>query len=77
MFSGWGWFARNNLQWRTEDAQHAIAEELEGRVLFSRVSIVEFSLPPGSGPGDLVAGPDGNMWFCENGSGKLGEVTPS
>jgi streptogramin lyase len=38
-------------------------------------SITEFSLPFGSAPFGITAGPDGNLWFTE--SGKIGRITPS
>lgn len=37
----------------------------------------EFSIPtPGSGTFLLTAGPDGNLWFCETKTDKIGRVTP-
>jgi virginiamycin B lyase len=37
-----------------------------------------FPLPSGSGPGTIVAGADGNLWFTERGGGgpKIGRITP-
>jgi streptogramin lyase len=35
-----------------------------------------FSLPAGSGPEGITAGPDGNVWFTERGSDRIGRVTP-
>jgi streptogramin lyase len=36
-----------------------------------------FPLPTAQGfPGGITAGPDGNVWFTENGSGKIGRITP-
>jgi virginiamycin B lyase len=38
----------------------------------------EFKLPsPGSLPNGIVAGSDGNMWFIELASGKLGRLSPA
>jgi streptogramin lyase len=37
----------------------------------------EFSLPSGSGPTGIAAGPDGNLWFTEEGAGKIGKITPA
>ena len=28
-----------------------------------------------SGPSGITAGPDGNLWFTENGNGKIGKIT--
>src|SRR5262249_18922462 len=37
----------------------------------------EFPLPSGSGgAGDITAGPDGNLWFTEEGSNRIGRITP-
>ena len=33
-------------------------------------------LPIGSGPIGIVAGPDGNLWFTENGLNRIGHMTP-
>lgn len=38
-----------------------------------------FHLPPRGGPSDIVAGPDGNIWFTELGEGefsRVGRITP-
>src|SRR5262245_38528182 len=49
-------------------------EELERRdapaALFS-----EFTLPTGSQPTAIAAGPDGNLWFTETGANKVGRLT--
>src|SRR5438132_2745672 len=35
---------------------------------YAWADITEFELPnPNSGPGPMIAGPDGNLWFSENG----------
>jgi virginiamycin B lyase len=42
--------------------------------------ITEFSVPTSnSTPSGIAAGPDGNLWFTENGSSanKIGRITPS
>ena len=39
--------------------------------------ITEFRLPtPKSGLSAITAGPDGNLWFTEEGTGKIGRITP-
>jgi len=44
-------------------------------------TITEYSLPSGREPYDIVKGPDGNMWFTEQGQGtswgKIGKITTS
>jgi uncharacterized repeat protein (TIGR01451 family) len=54
-------------------------EGLESRCLLS-FAINEF--PDGVGPEGIVSGPDGNLWFTENGSGavannKIGQISPT
>jgi streptogramin lyase len=39
--------------------------------------VKEYALPHGSNPFGLTAGPDGNLWFTDQTSGKVGKVTPS
>jgi streptogramin lyase len=37
----------------------------------------EFRASSGSGPADITAGPDGNLWFTENGSpNAMGRISP-
>jgi streptogramin lyase len=38
-------------------------------------TISEF--PSGNGPTDIVAGPDGNLWFLETSANKIGRMTPA
>lgn len=44
--------------------------------LISAPTVREFSLTSGSGPTDITQGPDGNLWFVEVTSGKIGRITP-
>ena len=37
----------------------------------------EFVLPNSSAPTVIVTGPDGNLWFTETGTNKIGRMTPS
>jgi streptogramin lyase len=39
--------------------------------------LTEYSLPTGSEPFDVTAGPDGNMWFVNRGKSKVGKITTS
>jgi streptogramin lyase len=39
-------------------------------------TITEFALPEGVRPGDIVTGPDGNLWFADF-SSKVGRITPA
>ena len=37
----------------------------------------EFPLPEsGSQPYDIVTGPDGNLWFTDNGRNEIGRISP-
>jgi virginiamycin B lyase len=39
--------------------------------------ITEFPVPTAkSFPGEIAAGPDGNLWFTENEGNKIGRFTP-
>jgi RHS repeat-associated protein len=46
-----------------------------GSVLFSAGVTTEFSLPAGSNPVSSVTGPDGNLWFTDRSSSKIGKIT--
>jgi streptogramin lyase len=39
--------------------------------------ITDFPLPAMSTPGQITAGPDGNLWFTETQSNKIGRLTPT
>lgn len=41
-------------------------------------TIIEYSIPtPFSEPYGITAGPDGNLWFTEYGTSKIGKITPA
>jgi streptogramin lyase len=41
-------------------------------------ALLEFAIPsPNSQPQGITAGPDGNLWFTESATGKIGRITPS
>jgi streptogramin lyase len=41
-------------------------------------TITEFQIPtPYSNSWDITAGPDGNLWFVEEGASKIGKITPT
>ena len=48
-------------------------ERLEPRVVLA--SITEFGLTSGSAPTYITSGPNGNLWFTESGTDKIGEIT--
>ena len=40
-------------------------------------AIAEFAIPtPVSGPAGITAGPDGNLWFTESYTNKIGTISP-
>ena len=41
------------------------------------LTIAEFPLTAGAQPRDIVAGPDGNLWFTEYAAGQLAQITPA
>jgi len=52
-------------------------EGLEDRCLLSP-TITEFHVPAtGAGPYDITAGPDGNLWFTDGGTGSIGMINPT
>jgi len=40
-------------------------------------TITEFPTAAGSTPYDITAGPDGNLWFTDQGLNGVGRITPS
>src|SRR5262249_38165424 len=50
-------------------------EGLEGRALLA--STIEYPLASGSDPNQIVAGPDGNLWFTDLENKTIGEITTS
>ncbi len=68
---------------RTGSRSRPAVEILEERVLLSAGGVTEYPLPAAAGrPAHIVAGPDGNLWFTDQGadpgtgSGKIGRITP-
>ncbi len=52
-----------------------LALAIVGATAFGQV-IQEFPLlPPGRGPEGITTGPDGNLWFCEEGGNRIGRQT--
>src|SRR3954463_14490579 len=51
-------------------------EGLEDRCLLS-LTITEFPVPtPNAGGVRITAGPDGNLWFTEQGANQIGKINP-
>ena len=40
-------------------------------------AVTEYLLPAASAPEGISVGPDGNLWFTDNGTNKVGKITPS
>ena len=52
-----------------------LALTIAGATAFGQI-IQEFPvLPPGRGPEGITTGPDGNLWFCEEGGNRIGRMT--
>jgi len=47
------------------------------KITTAGVIAAEYALPAGSDPRGITAGPDGNVWFTDRGSSKIGKITPS
>src|ERR1051326_1626975 len=44
----------------------------------AQIAITEYPVTTsGSLPYGITAGPDGNIWFTENGANKIGKITPN
>jgi virginiamycin B lyase len=43
----------------------------------SAAAVDEFPVPPGSCPGGITAGPDGALWFSQEGTSRIGRMTAS
>jgi virginiamycin B lyase len=55
---------------------YQIRESKIGRITTNgKISEYSKGLSAGSGPGDIVAGPDGNMWFVEMDADRTGRLT--
>jgi streptogramin lyase len=64
------------LAWATTIALVAILGV--GNSVFAGVTFTEYSVPtPGSSPGGIAAGPDGNLWLTESAANKVARVTPT
>lgn len=51
---------------------------LTGGIIWLRMphNITEFAIPTAnSGSDEITAGPDGNLWFTERGTNKIGRIT--
>src|SRR6185312_7195396 len=49
-----------------------------GNSLAPDISIVEYAIPTANSvPDAIVSGPDGNLWFTESFTGRLGRITPA
>ena len=60
----------------TADTSHTYVWELI-TTTYVAGTFKEFPLTTGSTPTQIVEGPDGNLWFTEQGSDKIGRMTPT
>lgn len=60
-------------------AKNALQSDAQGWIgrLDPSGHITEFALPAHSAPASIVAGPDGNMWFFDDGTHTVGKITPA
>src|SRR5215470_14909760 len=60
-------------------AAAALAVSVTAQVAGADVVITEFSagITAGAGLGGITAGPDGNLWFTEQGIDRIGRITPA
>ncbi len=70
---------RHRLPDRSRTQARFQLEGLEDRCLLSSVPVItEFPLPSGgTGPYQIVAGSDGNLWFSLDGGGYIGRINPA
>src|SRR3954452_10457581 len=77
----WGWGsqargARGEKVVAERRARRPSLEHLESRQLLSSISV--FPLPANNAlPGDIVVGPDGNLWFTEDVNHAIGTINPA
>ncbi|MGC2633741.1 MAG: hypothetical protein WA215_05945 [Candidatus Cybelea sp.] len=68
----------DGAMWFTESetyGSYTLRDSKVGRItMIGRVSEYSKGLSGSSGPGDIVAGPDGNMWFVEGNADRTGRV---
>ncbi len=64
---------------KTTAALNATADPLycAGSVPLAHPFLEEFAVTPGSGLAGITVGPDNNVWFTEQSSGKIGQITPA
>jgi virginiamycin B lyase len=48
---------------------------LAAPTVLAAATITEYPLAPGAAPQGITLGPDGNVWFVENGANKVGRIT--
>ena len=59
---------------RSADAQPAAPSATTRQI--DNLQIVEFAVPPGSGPHDVAPAPDGRVWYTAQRTGELGILDP-
>jgi virginiamycin B lyase len=61
----------------TNGGGSGVALSAASEVVLVREPITEYPLPGGSGPAYIAQGPDGNLWFTDKKTNKLGKITTS
>src|SRR5688572_33026417 len=62
---------------RARSLVHGLAVGLAAILMMpaAALAIDEFSVAPGANPGGITAGPDGALWFVEEGTSRIGRIT--
>jgi YD repeat-containing protein len=63
--------------WVPTKQEGTVATDTVGFTYRTVEQAYENPLPAESGPGSIARGPDGNVWFTEETSGKIGKMTPA
>jgi streptogramin lyase len=72
-----GYSLRATVTARTSGGEEASASSLPAGPVRALGELTEYPLPGKSSARGVVEGPDGNIWFTESGTSKIGKITPA